>query len=410
MTDRIPPQPDGPSRPRTIAVLTSGRQDWGILRSTCLALRESTDLRLRLIVGGMHLATRFGRTVDEIREDGFDPDAELDWMGDGSGASTGRTPSATDQAAGALAAVGDDLARSQPDGLVLVGDRLETMSAAVAATLTGVPVVHLHGGELTLGAFDDALRHAITKLSHLHLVSRPEYGARVVAMGEDPSTVHVVGAPGLDNAFRTDLPDRATLERDLGLSLVPPVVLVAVHPATRGNDAARLAESVGAAMDGVEATWIVTLPNSDPDADVIRDRLVRSVDAAPRRADGSPAALALPALGASRYWGLLRVADAMLGNSSSGLIEAPAVDLPAVNLGDRQAGRHREVNVIDVPPDPDAVVAALRRAIDPATRARISAARPDLADGHVGERIARIIAAWNPSRPPRKAPLMVKDE
>ena len=378
---------------RTVTVLTTGRQDWGILRSVCVGLRAEPDVRLDLVVGGMHLSRRHGRTVDLVRADGFTPDAELAWLDDDV------DPPADAQAAEALAAIGRRLRARDPDALVLVGDRLETAAAAVAATLDRVPIAHLHGGEQTLGAFDDALRHAITKLSHLHLVSSQEHARRVIALGEDPATVHVVGAPGVDAAFRDDLPDRTTLADELGLELKAPVVIVTVHPTTLEADAGATVDAVIAAMDAVEATYVITLPNVDPGATAIRATL-EAAGRGPRR-------LAVAALGERRYWALLRVADAMLGNSSSGLIEAPALRLPVVNVGDRQAGRTRQPNVIDAPSSAAVVVAALGDALDPAFRRGLPDPDPTLVDGHAGARAAHIIAEWRPSRPPRKSPIAV---
>lgn len=380
--------------PRTIAVLTTGRQDWGILHSTAAAIRAHPDLRLRLLAGGMHLSSRHGTTVDLVRADGFEPDVLLDWLGDGAD-----DPPADVQGGAALAAVGAELRANAVDALVLVGDRFETAAAALAATVCRVPIIHLHGGEQTLGAFDDALRHAITKLAHLHLVSHEEHAARVVAMGEDPAIVHVVGAPGLDAAARADLPDRAAIEADLGLELRAPVVVVTVHPATLDPDPAATAQAVAAAMDLVPATYVVTLPNVDPGA--------ASVRAVMEAAAARPGRVAVAALGERRFWGLMRCADALLGNNSSALVEGPALDLPAVNVGRRQEGRHREANVIDARDDPVAIAAALRRALDPQVRASLALARPTGLDGHVGERIAAIIAAWQPSTPPTKAPIPV---
>ena len=395
-------------RPRTIAVLTTGRQDWGILHSTCVAIRARPDLRLRLLAGGMHLSARYGSTLAIVPEDGFEPDALLDWVGGGPGgdhqpggaAGDDATPDAPAdvQAAAALAAVGAELRAHPVDALVLVGDRFETAAAALAATVNRVPIVHLHGGEQTLGAFDDALRHAITKLAHLHLVSHEEHARRVIALGEDPASVHVVGAPGLGAAARPDLPDSAALAEDLGIALDPPVVLVTVHPATLDADPAAAARAVAAAMDLVPATYVVTLPNADPGTEEVRATLQAAAAAAPGR-------IAVDALGERRYWGLLRVADAMLGNSSSAIVEAPAVDLPAVDVGDRQAGRRREANVIEARIDAGEVASALRRALDPAFRAGLAATRPSLLDGRAGERIAAIIAAWRPQIPPRKPPI-----
>lgn len=359
-----------------LAVLTTGRQDWGILRSTCLALRRDVIL----LAGGMHCEPRFGTTSQLLVDDGFAPEL-LRWAG------TDEDAPAHVQAADALGLVGEALARHRPDALLLAGDRFETAAAALAATVARVPIVHLHGGEETAGAFDNALRHAITKLAHLHLTSHEEHARRVIAMGEDPAAVHVVGAPALDNLRRDDLATRDELERDLGLPLAAPVVLVTLHPATLGGAPEDEVAALLAAMDRVPATYVITLPNVDPGAAAIRARLV---EAAAR-----PGRCAVEALGERRYFGLLRVADAMLGNSSSGLIEAPVLRLPAVNVGDRQRGRRREGNVIDVPAEADAIAAALARALDPDFR-RALPETSAFGDGRAAARIVEILAAWRP--------------
>jgi UDP-N-acetylglucosamine 2-epimerase (non-hydrolysing) len=321
---------------KRICVVITARPSYSRIKTALTAIRSHPDLELQLVVAASALLDRYGNAVDRIRADGFEPAAELAWL-DGP-----IDPPPDVQAAAALAAVGAALRSESNDALVLAGDRFETAAAAIAATVSRVPIVHLHGGEQTLGAFDDALRHAITKLSHLHLVSSLEHARRVVALGEDPATVHVVGAPGLDAAVRTDLPDRAALEHDLGVALRPPVVIVTVHPATLDPDPNAVVEAVLGATVTVPATYVVTLPNADPGAEPIRERL--------RQAEGGAGWTVVEALGEQRYWGLMRIADAILGNSSSGLVEAPALDLPAVNVGDRQEGRRREANVIDVPP------------------------------------------------------------
>jgi UDP-hydrolysing UDP-N-acetyl-D-glucosamine 2-epimerase len=359
-----------------------------------MAIRAEPGLSLALVAGGMHLSPRHGRSIEHVQADGFELAATIPWLPDDPAAAD---PPATAQAAIAVDRMGAWLEATAPDALLLVADRFETAAAALAATLTRVPIVHLHGGEQTLGAFDDQLRHAITKLAHLHLVSHEEHRRRVIALGEDPEIVHVVGAPGLDNLYRPDLPNLVELGDSLGLPLQPPVVAVTVHPATLDTDPAAPARAVAAAMDLVPATYVVSLPNVDPSA--------AEVEAVMRAAAAAPGRVAVEALGERRYWGLLRVADAVLGNSSSGIVEAPAVRLPAVNVGDRQAGRRREANVIDAPADVEAVVAGLRRALDPRFRATLPEPDPGLVDGRAGERAARIIAAWQPPRPPRKAPI-----
>lgn len=370
-----------------LAVLTSGRQDWGILRSTCVALRAHPTLSLSLWSGGMHESPAFGATAKDLEADGFVLDARLPWLDDAA------TPAA-EQSARALRAVAGALEQHRPDALVLVGDRFETAAAALAATLAAVPLVHLHGGEETEGAFDNALRHAITKLAHLHFVSHERHAARVRAMGEDPASIHVVGAPGLDNLHRADLPSRDQLAHELGVELRAPVVLVTLHPSTLGGDPAEEARAVVSAMDAVPATYIITMPNADPGATAIRDIL--------REAGQRPGRVVVEALGERRYWGLLRVADAMLGNSSSALVEAPAVHLPAVNVGDRQRGRERGANVVDAPAEPAALSAALRQALSGEVRRASERAGAPFGDGQSAARIVDILSRWQPPRPPRK--------
>jgi UDP-hydrolysing UDP-N-acetyl-D-glucosamine 2-epimerase len=380
--------------PHRVAVLTTGRQDWGILRSTCAALARDAAFDLRLLVGGMHCSERFGATERAIAAEGFAVAERLAWPVDGR--------SAAEQAADALSLVAAALERQAPASLLLAGDRLETAAAALGATLARVPIVHLHGGEETQGAFDDALRHAITKLSHLHLVSHPLHAARVRAMGEDPRAVHVVGAPGLDNLTRSDLASRDELESFLGLPLEPPVVVVTVYPATLSADPVAAARAVAAAMDEVPATYVVTLPNADPGGDAARALLAAAARGERRRA--------VPALGERLYWGLLRVADALLGNSSSALLEAPAAGLPAVNVGDRQKGRLRGGNVVDVPADAGAVARGLRRALDSAFRDEARRAPSPFGRGDSAPRIVEILRAWRPPSPPSKPGIPVASD
>jgi UDP-N-acetylglucosamine 2-epimerase (non-hydrolysing)/GDP/UDP-N,N'-diacetylbacillosamine 2-epimerase (hydrolysing) len=213
-------------------------------------------------------------------------------------------------------------------------------------------------------------------------------------MGEAAESVLVVGAPGLDNLHRDDLPDRSELERLLGLSLVAPVVVVTVHPTTLAREPAADARAVAAAMAMVDATYVVTLPNTDAGAPEVRAVMLQA-GTGPRRVVSS-------ALGERGYWGLLKVADAMLGNSSSGLIEAPAVCLPVVNVGSRQAGRLRGANVVDVEPDGVVVAGALRRALAPAFRDEVRSKPALFGAGKAGQAIAEALLAWRIPRPPKK--------
>ncbi len=370
-----------------IAVLTTGRQDWGILRSTCLLLASDARFDLRVLAGGMHCSAAFGDGLRSLAAEGVTVVEKLQWINDAG------TTSAAQQAGEALVQVMGALERQKPDALLLVGDRFETLSAAHAATLARVPVVHLHGGEETAGAIDNSLRHAITKLAHLHLVSHRDHAARVVALGEASAAVHVVGAPGLDNTHRSDLPGREALEADLGIPLRSPLVVVTLHPATLGGDPALELSAVCEAMDAVDATYVITLPNSDPGNEVLRAGL--------RKAALHGQRVVADALGERRYWALMRLADAVLGNSSSALIEAPIMRLPAVNIGERQRGRLRGDNVIDAEPSGPAITAALQRALSTGFRAGLSPTGP-YGDGRSAPRIINALAEWKIPVPPTK--------
>ena len=371
---------------RRIAVLTTGRQDYGILRSTVLLLRQTPDFTTLVWAGGTHLQPRFGEPLALLRRDGVTPDRTLDFLGE--------PPEPAADASRTLESVAAALAADRPEALMLMGDRSETLAAGLAAILAGVPIVHLHGGEETEGAIDNACRHALTKLSHLHLVSHPTHAARVVQMGEDPSTVVVVGAPGLDNRYRDDLPGREELERSLGIPLEPPVVLVTMHPTTLGHSQSEELTAVAQAMAEVPATYVVTAPNADAGGAAIREFWGRWVS-------GRKRVVLVETLGETRYWGLLRVGDAVLGNSSSGIIEAPVAGVPVVNVGDRQKGRLRVGGVADVPARADAVADAIRAAL---VKGRDSTqANGGYPDGPAAPRIVAALRAWDAPRPPRKA-------
>lgn len=374
------------SPPDRIAVLTTGRQDFGIIRSTLLALRDHPRMIPLLWVGGMHLATRFGQTVTLIEADGFHVDRRLPFVSEGS------DPIA--ETADALTAVAEAIAADAPDCLLLVGDRSETVAAGVAATLRRLPIVHLHGGEETQGAIDNAFRHALTKLSHLHLVSHPTHADRVLQMGEDPSRVVVVGSPGLDNLDRDDLLDHADLARALGTQLSPPVAVVTVHPTTLSSDVLAETRAVTSALDEHIGTVIVTAPNSDAGAQEIRS-FMRTWTA-----DDEDRSF-VDALGDRLYWSLLRTADIVVGNSSSGIIEAPVAGVPVVNVGDRQLGRQRPDEFVwDCPSDASAVAEAVAQALSSAVRS--SAPDPRRRREKAAPRILAALDAWNVPNPPVK--------
>ena len=374
------------TEPRRLVALTTGRQDYGILRSTLLLLRRTPGFELAVWAGGMHLQRRFGEPLVALKRDAIPVARELPFVAE--------PPSPVADTAAALAQAGAALMEAAPDALLLVGDRTEALAAGLAATLARVPIVHLHGGEESEGAIDNACRHALTKLSHLHLVSHRVHADRVIQMGEDPAHVVVVGPPALDHAYRHDLPGAEELSKDLGVGLEPPVVLVTMHPATLGGPASAEVAAVADAMARVTATYVVTAPNADAGGAEIAEHWRGW-------AGGRDRVALVDALGDRRYWAMLRLADAVLGNSSSGIIEAPALGVPVVNVGDRQRGRLRYGAVADVPAEAGAVAVALREAI---------AAGRRVPGGDLGgyppapaaPRIVEALRRWEIPDPPRK--------
>ena len=346
---------------RKICVVTGNRAEYGLLRWTMQEIRDDPDLTLQLVVTGSHLEPRFGSTVRYIEEDGFSVDARVPiGLDDSSERGIARSM------ATALTGVTDALGSLRPDVLVLLGDRFEVHAAATAAMLARVPIAHIHGGEATEGAIDEAIRHAVTKMAHLHFVAAEPYRRRVIQLGEAPERVFVVGATGLDSLERLDLLDAKALEAEIGTTLGP-FLLVTYHPTTLASaDPAEGVTALFAALDRFPNHRIlITGTNADPRGEGIRRRIAAF-------ADSNPARVVLrESLGQRLYLSALKASSAIVGNSSSGIIEAPSLGVPTVNLGDRQRGRLRAPSVIDCEETEDAIFRAIRQAIDPAFRAGI---------------------------------------
>lgn len=366
-------------------MLSTGRQDLGILRSTLKGMLASDKIETLVWAGGMHLQPRFGEKLSGFKDAGLPVHRSIEFVAEPPEpiADTGR----------AVSSIGAALEEDRPDALFLVGDRSETLAAGLAATMARVAIAHLHGGEETEGATDNAFRHALTKLSHLHLVAHSEAADRVLQMGEEPSSVHVVGPPGVDHLYRDDLPARASIAKELGNALSDPLVLVTVHPATLGGDAASEVAAVAEAMSRVPATYVVSRPNSDEGGSVINEFWTKW-------ATGRANVIVVEALGANRYWALLREAAAMLGNSSSGILEAPWAGVPVVNVGDRQRGRLRLGRIADVPADANAIERALKEAVSAGRRPLAEDSRFPV--GPAGPRIVKLLEEWKIPDPPIK--------
>jgi UDP-N-acetylglucosamine 2-epimerase (non-hydrolysing)/GDP/UDP-N,N'-diacetylbacillosamine 2-epimerase (hydrolysing) len=368
--------------PRKICVVTGSRAEYGLLYWLLHTLASDPELTLQLVVTGAHLSPVFGKTVDIIRADGFTVDAEVEML------VAGDSPESVAKSTG-LGVIGftDTLARLGPDIVVLLGDRYEILAAAQTALLLGIPIAHVHGGERSEGALDEAIRHAVTKMSHLHFVAAPEYARRVIQLGEQPDRVFTVGALGLEHIKRMTFLDRNTLEERLDCDLSSPVMLVTYHPVTTDRESQDIAagEIVRALAQFPTARIVITAPNADAGQNVIRDTLVSY-------AATDPARIAYRlSLGQENYLSLMKLADVVVGNSSSGIIEAPAIGVPTVNIGSRQRGRLRASSVIDCGDNTDAIVTAIGQALEPEFKRQSAAQESPYWSGNSAEEICKVL-------------------
>lgn len=363
---------------RRIAIVTGSRADYGLLHPLMDALRDAHDFELHVIATGMHLAPEFGLTYQTIEQDGFNIDARVEML------LSSDTPRGVAKSVG-LGVIGfaDALATLQPDLLIVLGDRFEILAAVQAALFARIPVAHIAGGDITEGAVDDAIRHSISKMSHLHFVTNGDAARRVRQLGEDPRHIHTVGSPGIDNLKRTPLLTRAQLEAALGLRFGTRNLLVTFHPSTlEATPADAQLRELFAALDGfgAETGLIFTKPNADMGGRALA-RLIDEYVASREHA------AAFTSLGSQRYYSVIAQVDAVVGNSSSGLYEVPSFDTPTVNIGDRQKGRLRAASVIDCAPDR----AAIRAAIDRALTLDCTGVVNPYGDGQTVERILAVL-------------------
>jgi UDP-hydrolysing UDP-N-acetyl-D-glucosamine 2-epimerase len=369
---------------RRIAVVTGSRAEYGLLYWPVRDLLAADDLELLLVVTGMHLAPEFGMTVRDIENDGIPISARVDML-----VSSDTAGGIAKSMALGLIGFSDAIERLRPDALLLLGDRFEILAAAQAAMVHNVPIVHIAGGDTTEGAFDEAIRHAITKMAHVHLVTNEAAARRVLQMGEDPRHVHVVGSPGLDHLQRRPLLDRPALEASLGSPLGRRNALVTFHPVTlEPEEGLRQQEALLAALSSLGDEWALwfTLPNADTGG----RGLAAALQAWAQNRSGVHVAASL---GQLRYLSLMREADVVVGNSSSGLYEAPSFCTPTVNIGDRQRGRLAAASVLHCAPEQ----AAIRDAIDRALALDCSGVVNPYGDGRSAPRIVQALRDMPPA-------------
>lgn len=341
---------------RNICILTGSRAEYGLLRGVMQGIQDTPDLTLQIAVTGMHLSPEFGMTIQEIRDDGFEPDESIEIL------LTSDTPSAICKSMGlAMIGYGEAILRLKPDMLVVLGDRFETFCAAAAAQVCRVPIAHIHGGETTEGAIDEAFRHSITKMSHLHFASCEPYRQRIIQLGEDPDRVFNVGALGVENIRQTSLLDRSALATSIGFDLEKPYFLVTFHPVTLEKNTSE--GQFQALLDALDAfpdyNVIFTKANADTDGRVINQMIEGYTAKRPDRC------IAVTSLGVLRYLSTMKYASTVIGNSSSGIAEAPSFKIPTINIGDRQKGRIMAESILNCDPSASSIKAAILQSTTP---------------------------------------------
>lgn len=366
---------------RTICVITGTRAEYGLLRWLIRGIADDPTLQLQIIATGMHLSPEFGSTFREIENDGFTIDRKVEML------------TSSDTQVGVAKSMGlgligfaDALADLQPDLIVVLGDRFEIFAAVASALVTRIPIAHLHGGERTEGAFDEALRHSITKMSHLHFVAAEEYRNRVIQLGEQPAAVHTVGGLGIDAIKKVTLLDRPALEASLDFQLGSKSLLVTFHPVTL--EASTAEEQMQALLDALaeltDTQLIFTLPNADTGGRALIEMVHGFVATHPQ-------ARAYPSLGQLRYLSAVALVDGVVGNSSSGLAEVPSFQKGTINIGDRQRGRLMADSVINCAPDRASIVAALTQLYSPTFQASLGAVANPYGDGGASAKILAVI-------------------
>jgi UDP-N-acetylglucosamine 2-epimerase (non-hydrolysing) len=368
------------NRSRKICFVTGSRADFGLLVWPMRTIQQTPGLKLQLVATGMHLSPEFGYTISHIRDEGFIVDETVESL------------LSSDSGVGVAKSVGlgvigfaDTFARLAPDLVVVLGDRFETFAAAQAAMFMRLPMAHLYGGDVTEGAVDESTRHAISKMSHLHFTSNRDSTRRLMQLGEYPARIHTIGSTGIDAIKRLKLMDRGTVGREVGMALGPRNMLVTFHPLTiEAGHSVNALDELFAALSTLDPEFrlFFTLSNADAEGRALNGRIEAFVAS---RAN----AVAAASLGQLRYISLMNQVDVIVGNSSSGVLEAPSLNVPAVDIGDRQKGRERAESVFNSPAERSTIVAAISKAL---ARGRQPTVSP-YGDGESSQRFAETIAA-----------------
>ena len=365
----------------TIVVLTATRAEYGLLSPIIHRLKECNEFIVKVAVTGAHLSLKHGMTVNEIIEDDIEIDAKIEILQDSD------TPAAISKSMGlAMIQFGEYFEQSKPDALLVLGDRYETLAVCCTAMNARIPIIHLHGGETTEGAVDEAIRHSITKMSYLHFTATEEYRKRVIQLGESPDRVFNVGSIGVENALTKTLMSKKELAENLSFDLDKSYAVVTFHPTTLEAEQAGIQceELLGALEFYGNMNFIFTKANADANGQVI-NRMIDTYVASHSNA------MAVDSLGVLRYLSAVKYASMVIGNSSSGIIEVPSFKVPTVNIGDRQKGRIRAESVIDCEPIRESICRGIEKAMSPDFMKRIKNVQNPYGTGNTCERIVNII-------------------
>lgn len=363
---------------KNICILTTTRAEYGLLKNVILRLREESGFRVNVIATGMHLDKAFGETYQEIEKDGIPIEAKIPILSEKDGAA-----GMSETMAQALVKFGDYFAVNKQDMLVVLGDRYETMAVCIAAMNAQIPIAHIHGGEVTEGAVDDAIRHSITKMSFLHFTSTEVYRKRVIQLGESPDRVFCVGALGVENILHQKLLEKAELEESLQFDLKGKYCLVTFHPVTleERTETEQLEELLQALDEMREYHYLITKANADAGGRTINARLEEF--AAMRR----ERVYLTESLGMIRYLSAMKYCSMVIGNSSSGILEAPVMGVPTINIGDRQRGRIQADSIVNCEPFCQAIKEAVERAETAEFRRMMEEQSLPFGDGNTSGRI-----------------------
>ncbi len=376
---------------RKICVVTGTRAEYGLLSRLIRMIDESDKTQLQLIVTNMHLSPKYGNTYQEMEKDGFIIDYKIPIINE---TAADNAVTTIKSMATALSGFADAFNQLKPDLVVLLGDRYEILSAAEAALIERIPIAHIHGGEVTEGAYDDAIRHSVTKMSQLHFPTTDNHRKRIIQLGEQPERVFNVGSLGVENIKKLPLMSKEEIEKEIGFKIDDNTILVTYHPVTLGNRTAKddIDDFIAALEERKDLRVIFTMPNSDTGGKFIVDAINGFVA---RNADR---AKAYKSLGVLRYLSVMKQVAAVVGNSSSGLLEVPSFGIPTLNIGDRQKGRTAAESVYNCAPDKNSVLNGLETVLSKQFKEFASTVRNPYEKANTAEEIFKVISTYSLDR------------